>query len=243
MRRLAIGLAAWLAVALTSGAAMARPIPADPAAAAEVKAQFLHAWRGYRRYAWGHDELRPLSRIAHDWDGPSLLMTPVDALDTLVLMGLSKEARDDRDLIAKRLNFDQDINVKTFEITIRLLGGLLSGYELTGDQRLLAKARDLGIRLLPAFKSPTGLPYAFVNLKTGKTSVPDSNPAETGTLILEFGTLSRLTGDPVFYDKAKRALVETFCRGHRPRRTGFEHRDRGLDGSRLQRQRRHRFIS
>src|SRR4029079_14485394 len=41
---------------------------------------------------------------------------------------------------------------------------------------------------------------------------PVTNPAETGTLLLEFGTLSKLTGRPVFYEKAKRALVEAFKR-------------------------------
>src|SRR5438105_15233718 len=70
--------------------------------AARVRTEFLHAWSNYRRYAWGHDELRPLSRTPHDWYGPSLLMTPVDALDTLVLMGLKKQADDDRELIATR---------------------------------------------------------------------------------------------------------------------------------------------
>jgi hypothetical protein len=184
----------------------------SPAMAAKVKAEFLHAWTNYRRYAWGHDELRPLSKTPHDWYGQSLLMTPVDALDTLVLMGLKKEADDDRELIATQLNFDKDIYVKNFEITIRLLGGLLSGYQLTGDHRLLEKATDLGHRLLPVFDSPTGLPYVNVNLRTGKTKGVESNPAETGTLLLEFGTLSKLTGDPVFYDKAKRALVETYKR-------------------------------
>jgi mannosidase alpha-like ER degradation enhancer 2 len=39
-----------------------------------------------------------------------------------------------------------------------------------------------------------------------------TNPAETGTLLLEFGTLSKLTGKPIFYEKAKRALVETYKR-------------------------------
>jgi mannosidase alpha-like ER degradation enhancer 2 len=62
------------------------------------------------------------------------------------------------------------------------------------------------------FESPTGLPYRYVNLKTGKVSKPVSNPAETGTLMIEFGTLSKLTGKPIFYDKAKRALVETYNR-------------------------------
>ncbi len=139
-------------------------------------------------------------------------MTPVDALDTLVLMGLKEQADDARELIATKLDFDKDIYVKNFEVTIRLLGGLLSGYELTGDERLLRKAEDLGTRLLPVFDSPTGLPYVKVNLRTGKTRGTKTNPAETGTLLLEFGTLSKLTGKPEFYAKAKRTLVETWKR-------------------------------
>ena len=69
--------------------------------ASEVKTEFLHAWKDYKQYAWGHDDLAPLSHAPHDWYGQSLLMTPVDALDTLVLMGLTDEAerrtRTDRD--------------------------------------------------------------------------------------------------------------------------------------------------
>jgi mannosidase alpha-like ER degradation enhancer 2 len=177
-----------------------------------VRTEFLHAWNNYERYAWGHDALRPLSKTGHDWYGQSLLMTPVDALDTLILMHLDAEAKRTRALIASDLSFDRDIYVKNFEITIRLLGGLLSSYQLTGDKRLLSLAEDLGSRLLPVFNSPTGLPYVYVNLRTGQTRDPVTNPAETGTLLLELGTLSRLTGKPIFYEKAKRALVETFKR-------------------------------
>jgi hypothetical protein len=177
-----------------------------------VRTEFLHAWNNYERYAWGHDALRPLSKTAHDWYGQSLVMTPVDALDTLLLMRLDAEAAKARSLIINDLSFDRDIYVKNFEITIRLLGGLLSGYQLTGDKRFLSLAEDLGNRLLPVFKSPTGLPYVYVNLRTGQVRDAVTNPAETGTLLLEFGTLSKLTGRPVFYEKAKRALVETFKR-------------------------------
>ncbi|PYJ11457.1 MAG: glycoside hydrolase family 47 [Verrucomicrobia bacterium] len=180
--------------------------------AERVKSELQHAWNNYERYAWGHDALKPLSKAPHDWYGQSLLMTPVDALDTLILMKLDSEAAKARNLIVGELSFDRDISVKNFEITIRLLGGLLSGYQLTGDKRLLDLADDLGTRLLPAFNSPTGLPYVFVNLRTGEVRNPISNPAETGTLLLEFGTLSKLTGKPIFYDKAKRALVETYKR-------------------------------
>ena len=94
-------------------------------------------------------------------------MSPVDGLDTMILMGMTDEAAQTREYIVKNLSFDRDIYVKNFEITIRLLGGLLSSYQLTGDKRLLALADDLGTRLLPAFNSPTGMPYVFVNLKTG----------------------------------------------------------------------------
>ncbi|HEV7857710.1 MAG TPA: glycoside hydrolase family 47 protein [Pyrinomonadaceae bacterium] len=180
--------------------------------AGQVRAEFLHAWRGYKQYAWGHDALKPLSKTHHDWYGDSLYMTPVDALDTMILMGLKTEADETRALIVKNLSFDKDVYVKNFEITIRLLGGLLSSYQLTGDKRLLTLAQDLGRRLLPAFDSPTGIPYMYVNLKTGKVRGPVTNPAEAGTLLIEFGTLSKLTRQPVFYDKAKRALVEVYNR-------------------------------
>jgi ER degradation enhancer, mannosidase alpha-like 2 len=180
--------------------------------AERVRADFLHAWAGYKQYAWGHDELQALSKSYRDWYATSLLMTPVDALDTMVLMGLTDEAKQDRDLIDKQLSFDKDIYVKNFEITIRLLGGLLSSYQLTGDMRLLELADDLGTRLLPAFNSPTGMPYVFVNLKTGGVRGVDSNPAEIGSLLVEFGTLSKLTGKAVYYEKAKRALVEVYNR-------------------------------
>jgi mannosidase alpha-like ER degradation enhancer 2 len=177
-----------------------------------VKAEFLHAWNGYKQYCWGHDDLKPISKTCRDWYGTTILMTPVDSLDSLYLLGFKKEADETREYIVKNLSFDKDISVQNFEITIRELGGLLSAYQISGDKRLLALADDLGTRLLPVFNSPTGLPYRFVNLKTGVTRDEVSNPAETGTLLIEFGTLSKLTGKPIYYEKAKRALVETYKR-------------------------------
>lgn len=185
---------------------------ARPRLAGNVRAEFLHAWSGYKKYAWGHDDLRPLTKSYHDWYAEPLLMTPVDALDTMFLMGLNDEAMSTREYIFTHLSFDKDIYVQNFEITIRLLGGLLSSYELTGDPRLLRLAEDLGKRLLPVFESPTGLPYRYVNLKTGKVRGNITNPAEAGTLLIEFGTLSKLTHRPIFFEKAKRALVEIYNR-------------------------------
>ncbi|MFZ6732270.1 glycoside hydrolase family 47 protein [Undibacterium sp. Ji42W] len=178
----------------------------------KVKHETQHAWQAYKQFAWGHDAVKPLSRTPHDWYGTSLLMTPVDALDTFLIMGLKKEAKEAQDLIVSKLNFDQDIYVQNFEITIRLLGGLLSAYQITKDQRLLNLAEDLGQRLLPVFETPTGLPYTHVNLKTGQVRGNVSNPAETGTLLLEFGMLSKLSNKPIYFQKAKKALVATYER-------------------------------
>lgn len=183
---------------------------ADTATAARVRRDFLHAWDGYRRYAWGHDDLNPISRTPHDWYASPLLMTPVDAYDTMRLMGLDAQAADAKQLILNRLSFDRDMSVQVFEITIRLLGGLLSAYQIDHDPRFLRLATDLGNRLLPAFRTPTGMPYRYVNLRTGRVRDPMSNPAEIGTLMLEFGTLSKLTGNPVYYDSAKRAMVSLY---------------------------------
>ena len=205
-----------IAFSILLGISLAGPAAAQPLdraqLAALVKSELLFAWHAYEQRAWGHDELRPVSGTVRDWYGDSLLMTPVDALDTLLIMGLREEAGRAQALIVEKLSFDKDISVQNFEVTIRLLGGLLSAYQMTGDPRLLHLADDLGTRLLPVFESPTGMPYRFVNLRTGKTSDPKSNPAEIGTLLLEFGTLSKLTNKPVFYEKAKNAVVQLYRR-------------------------------
>jgi hypothetical protein len=163
----------------------------------------LFAWRAYEKNAWGHDELKPLTKTSKDWYGDPLLMTPVDALDTLLLMGLKDEAEKAKALIVEKLSFDKDISVKNFEVTIRLLGGLLSGYQMTGDERLRRLAEDLGTRLLPAFDSPTGLPYMFVNLKTGKGEGRPVQSRRDRNAPLEFGTLGKLTKKPVFLTRRR----------------------------------------
>lgn len=187
--------------------------PVDRSALAErVRAAFRHAWDGYVRFAWGHDQLLPLSGGFRDWYGTSLYMTPLDAFDTMLLMGLDEEAEAAKRIVLDSLSFDHDVTVQVFEITIRLLGGLLAAYQMDGDPQFLELATDLGERLLPAFASATGMPYVRVNLRTGARERPVNNPAEIGTLMLEFGTLSRLTGDARFYDAAKRGIVAVYER-------------------------------
>ena len=178
----------------------------------KVKQAFKHAWQAYKQYAWGQDQPKPLSKTFRNWYGESLLMTPVDAFDTMVLMGLKEESEEAKKLIFEKLNINKNISVQTFEIVIRLLGGLISAYQLDGDKRFLDLAEDLGNRLLPVFNSKTGMPYRYVNLQTEELRDSINNPAEIGTLMLEFGMLSKLTNNDEFYNKAKHAITEVYNR-------------------------------
>src|SRR5262252_1717974 len=116
----------WIALGLLCGTwilaqspalAQGAQAPSPGPMALQVRSEFLYAWNAYKQYAWGHDELKPLSQGYHDWHSHTLLMTPVDALDTMILMGLKDEADKTREYIVKNLSFDQDIEVKNFEIT------------------------------------------------------------------------------------------------------------------------------
>jgi hypothetical protein len=160
-----------------------------------VAASARHAWRGYREHAWPSDELAPVARKGVAWLDVGL--TIVDALDTLLIVGLEEEAATARDWIASpALAFDADKNANVFESTIRVLGGLAAARELGGDTErgdLLAKALDLAEKLSPAFKTRTGIPIMDVNFKTGDPHHPKwtqkSSLAEAGTLVLEWEAL------------------------------------------------------
>lgn len=167
---------------------------------------FKHAWKGYRQYAWGHDNLKSVSGTFHDWFG--LGLTIVDSLDTIYMMGLKEEFEEAKEWVAHslRLNADRDVNL--FEVTIRALGGLLSAYHLSAERVFLEKAVELGDRLLPCFESESGVPYSDVNLGSLKPHSPkwspDSSTSEVTTIQLEFRDLSRVTGDPKYEQAVSR---------------------------------------
>lgn len=191
---------------LSSRRAWSMPEPAI--IAQEVRDEFLHAWNGYRMFAWGHDEVKPVSGTPTNFflDDHSFGLSIIEAMDTLYVMGLDAELEECVRWIHENLRFDVDGNVQMFEAVIRMVAGLLTGYYATGDRRLFDRSHELADRLLVCFtKSPTGAPYRFANLRTGKVSDPKSNLAEIGSNILEFGDLSRLTGDPKYLDASMRA--------------------------------------
>uniref|UniRef100_A0A667XHF8 alpha-1,2-Mannosidase n=1 Tax=Myripristis murdjan TaxID=586833 RepID=A0A667XHF8_9TELE len=152
-------------------------------------------------------------------------LTLIDTLDTLVLLNKTTEFEAAVRRVLSDVRLDNDIVVSVFETNIRVLGGLLGGHSMAmmlkdGGQHmlwyqdeLLHMAKDLGLRLLPAFNTSSGLPYPRVNLKYGVRGPETRTGTETdtctacaGTIILEFAALSRFTGDPVFEAHARRAL-------------------------------------
>ncbi|NWV54344.1 MA1B1 mannosidase, partial [Daphoenositta chrysoptera] len=175
------------------------PVPINERQLAVIEA-FRHAWKGYKDFAWGHDELKPLSKSYSEWFG--LGLTLIDALDTMWILGLKEEFEEARKWVANDLVFDKNVDVNLFESTIRILGGLLSTYHLSGDNLFLEKAKDIGNRLMPAFKTPSKIPYSDVNIGRGTAHPPrwtsDSTVAEVTSIQLEFRELSRLTGDEKF---------------------------------------------
>ena len=107
-----------------------------------VVESFKHAWKAYKMYAWGKDELKPISKDSNEWF--NLGLTLIDSLDTMWLMGLTEEFEEAREWVEKEMVIAQDKDVNLFETTIRVLGGLLSIYHLTQDKMFLEKA----VRLL-----------------------------------------------------------------------------------------------
>nr|XP_054753906.1 mannosyl-oligosaccharide alpha-1,2-mannosidase IA-like [Lytechinus pictus] len=72
------------------------------------------------------------------------------------------------------------------------------------------KAIQIADKLLPAFNTPTGIPFGLVNLKTGSArnwgwaSGGSSILSEFGSLHLEFNYLSEISGDPKYKQKVDR---------------------------------------
>uniref|UniRef100_A0A673IAV3 alpha-1,2-Mannosidase n=1 Tax=Sinocyclocheilus rhinocerous TaxID=307959 RepID=A0A673IAV3_9TELE len=119
--------------------------------------------------------------------------------------------------VETELFFSKNVDVNLFESTIRILGGLLSTYHLTGDTLFLDKAQDIGSRLMPAFKTPSKIPYSDVNIGKGTAHPPrwttDSTVAEVTSIQLEFRELSRLTKDPQYQDHLVCFLPGTLALG------------------------------
>nr|KAJ3417689.1 hypothetical protein HK105_000924 [Polyrhizophydium stewartii] len=159
-----------------------------------------HAWASYYRFARGYDELCPLGRSGRNWTaGPGVLFTPTDSMDTLHIAGLHAEYAQAKALVLTGLDFAAVHSpLNAFETTIRSLGGLLAAYDLDGDPRLLAKARDLADRMIAMFRTDSGIPHNEVRLDLGVAFAGSVSLATAGTHQLEYQYLSDVTGDPKY---------------------------------------------
>ena len=200
-----------------------------------VREMIFHAYDGYKRLAFPHDEVRPLSSTYTDSlvelgnaNKPSrayqgIALTLIDSLDTLAMVGNASEFAWAVNWVAEHVSFDLNVEVSLFETNIRVLGGLLSAHLLASGSaagaehlavdgyrgELLRLAVDLGERLLSAFDGCSSLPRPFVNLRglpPRHNALREQCTAGVGTLLLEFGTLSRLTLDHRFEQAALCAL-------------------------------------
>ncbi|XP_065342933.1 ER degradation-enhancing alpha-mannosidase-like protein 3 isoform X2 [Cloeon dipterum] len=207
----------------------------------EARDMFYHAYRAYMENAYPADELMPLSckgrvrgqepsRGDIDDSLGNFSLTLVDTLDTLAVLGDFEEFEHGVKLVIRDVTFDTDLVVSVFETNIRMLGGLLSAHILAEyfQQRagimswyrgeLLSMAKDLGFRLLPAFNTTTGIPHGRINLRHGMRSLENLRETCTacaGTMVLEMAALSRLSGEPVFEEKAHRAMDVLWQMRHR----------------------------
>jgi mannosyl-oligosaccharide alpha-1,2-mannosidase len=173
-----------------------------------VRRTFERAWKAYRSHAWMRDELAPISGGTKNgfggW-GASL----VDNLDNLWIMGFKEEFEH-----ALSASMEIDLGsatidtVNVFETNIRHLGGFLSCYDLSGDERCLHKATEFGEMLYKAFDTPNRMPITRWTLSGAVQRKQEADKtvllAELGSFTVEFTRLSILTGDPKWYDAVDR---------------------------------------
>lgn len=193
---------------------------------ARVKVELERAWSGYRKYAWMHDELSPLSNGYRDpfcgWAA-----TLVDSLDTLWIADMRDEFDEAATAVAKiDFTFTPKNDIPVFETTIRYLGGLLAAYDVSGGAEgkypiLLQKATELAEILMGMFDTPNRMPILYYVWRPPYSSEPHRagsvGIAELATLSLEFTRLAQLTGTAKYYDAIDRitdALVLMQAEGH-----------------------------
>ncbi|KAG0703635.1 glycoside hydrolase family 47 protein [Suillus ampliporus] len=187
---------------------------ADEAKRDAVVEAFKHAWLAYERDAMGDDEYHPISHSGSNLTKAGGIGYAIaDSIDTMIIMGLEDEYQRARAWVADELSFERDGNLNTFETTIRVLGGLLAAYHLSGgDLVFLEKARELGSRILPVFETESGLPLSLINLAL-REGAPDRDSngyistAEASTLQLEFRYLAYLTDEETFWEKAEHVMA------------------------------------
>lgn len=184
-----------------------------------------HSLYTYFHQAFPYDSLDVLGKRGAHGTVKGLVTTLIDMLDTLAVTGHINTFCFAIKWISTHIkSFDIDVSVNVFETNIRVLGGLLSAHMMleegvipmekdgcaSYDGHLLALAVDLADRLLVAFNSSSGIPYDIVGLHNKEKEGRITSASQGGTLLLEFGLLSRLTGNASYLNAAELAVEELF---------------------------------
>ncbi|KAF4321122.1 hypothetical protein BBO99_00004017 [Phytophthora kernoviae] len=172
-----------------------------------VRKAMKFAWGNYEEHAFGGDEVDPKNGVKLDNVWGDIACSLVDGIDTLWIMDLRDEFKRARDYVADHLDFSHlgrdGNNLSVFETIIREVGGLLSAFDLSGDNIFKSKAKELMDLLTPAFDEDEGVFYTLFNPYTKQKSFAAwaghrAHIADVGTLQLETRYLSDITGDPKY---------------------------------------------
>ncbi|KIK94004.1 glycoside hydrolase family 47 protein [Paxillus rubicundulus Ve08.2h10] len=170
---------------------------------------FVDSYEAYIKYAWGHDDLLPVSESYTDgrngW-GASI----ADAMSTMWIMGL-------HDWFNQAVNHTATVDfgksqtndtVSLFETTIRYVGGFLSAYELSGYQYdvLVNKAEQAAQKMAYAWVGNNAVPFGYINFTGHEPTIAISNIAEAGTLTLEWNRLSLYTKNDTYRQLAEKSV-------------------------------------
>ncbi|KAF2029320.1 glycoside hydrolase [Setomelanomma holmii] len=177
---------------------------------------FRVSWDGYYKYAFPHDELKPVTNGFSDsrngWGAST-----VDALSTALIMG-QKDIVNQIITYIPHINWSQtNISVSLFETTIRYLGGMLSGYDLLSGpladladnqadvDALLTQSINLANNLSYAFETPSGVPWNNLFFNNRSNDGSPNGLATVGTLILEWTRLADLSGNSTYISLVNKA--------------------------------------
>lgn len=179
----------------------------------QIENAFRRNWDAYAKYAMPADMLNPIDQNGMlDQGTAGFGGTLIDSLSTFIVLGLG-DTPEYKQLLenVKKIDFtkpkkvyDNEGEVNIFELTIKVIGGLLSAFQLNGEKPeekfLVDQAKVLADGLLVGWEGTNKIPFNRVNLLTKKPqdNTQDANLAEAGTLTLEWGALSKYTGDPKY---------------------------------------------
>lgn len=185
-----------------------------------IKAAFLYNYNEYVKYAYPADciDLREL-KGSNDPATADFGGTPIESLSSFILMNLTNT---DNYKNAVKVVHDQAFyttnssivdgqpgTVKLFELTIRIMGGLLSAYQMNGERAeesyFINKTKTLADRIKGSWFKGAKIPVSVWNMRDQSVFnlQEDTNIAEAGTLTMEWGTLSQYTKDDQYRSLAE----------------------------------------